>query len=525
MAKPIAKKHKVDCENRVFQECWESDYLFIENNGKPVCLQVLCVPKEFNLSRHYKALHEEKFKKYCGESRVAIISEYKKKLKNQTGLFTKWSKVQSSSIATSYAMALELAKSKKPFSDGTIVKKMNFETVSLSHQTVARRIANMDDHVSTKLYDVVQKCRYFSLSLDESTDHSDVSQLLIFIRTIQDDFSIHEELLKLASLHGTTKGVDFFDAVQKCVNEYGGFGKSSCIVTDGAKAMVGSEVGLSGLLKKKWFHCISHQESLCGKSVKLAHAMKVVVKVTNFIRDRNWSLSHHKFQAFLEEIDAAYGDLLLHSEIHWLSTGKCLVRFFGLRREIPLFLRDEVKTDTIALEEELQNPGFLCELAFSCEELAEELQHFEGANFSIFSSNTEYIFEDFNNRFRDFETMKEDFSLFNNPLGVAIEHQPATFQLELCDLQADSFLNTNFFKILSEERFPKFKDFAFKITSMFGSTYICESTFSTMKYITLRYRSSLTDESLSHLLQLATTETRPELKAWSMCYKRYRKQH
>jgi hypothetical protein len=50
--------------------------------------------------------------------------------------------------------------------------------------------------------------------------------------------------------------------------------------------------------------------------------MKVVVKIINLIRGHNRSLSHRKFRSFLEEIDASYRDLLLHSQIRWLSAGK-----------------------------------------------------------------------------------------------------------------------------------------------------------------------------------------------------------
>jgi hypothetical protein len=40
---------------------------------------------------------------------------------------------------------------------------------------------------------------------------------------------------------------------------------------------------------------------------------------------------------------------------------------------------------------------------------------------------------------------------------------------------------------------------------MFGSTYLCERTFSNMTFIKPRYRCSLTDESLQHVLRLGTT--------------------
>jgi hypothetical protein len=58
---------------------------------------------------------------------------------------------------------------------------------------------------------------------------------------------------------------------------------------------------------------------------------KTVVKVTNLIRDGKKSRSHRKFRALLEEMDAIHGDLLLHSEVRWLSAGNCLERFFALR--------------------------------------------------------------------------------------------------------------------------------------------------------------------------------------------------
>ena len=43
-------------------------------------------------------------------------------------------------------------------------------------------------------------------------------------------------------------------------------------------------------------------------------------------------------------------------------------------------------------------------------------------------------------RFSDIEAMKKYILLYNSPLNVATEEQRASLQLELCDLQADSFL-------------------------------------------------------------------------------------
>jgi hypothetical protein len=78
-------------------------------------MYVLSVPKEYNVKRHYTSLHDEKLKKYEGASRTALLGDYKKKLKQQTGLFTKVLKTQTSGLTASFAVALGLAKTKKTF--------------------------------------------------------------------------------------------------------------------------------------------------------------------------------------------------------------------------------------------------------------------------------------------------------------------------------------------------------------------------------------------------------------------------
>jgi hypothetical protein len=164
----------------------------------------------------------------------------------------------------------------------------DFETVSLSHQTVARRVPHMDERVRSRFCNVTEKSVYFSLCLDDCTDQTDISQPLIFVRAIQSDFSTREEFLNSVSLHGTIKGSDIFEPVGNCVYKYDGFDKRSSTVTDGTKAMVGEQKGVSGHFRKSGvkcliFHCITHQEDLCGKSVQQSNCMKVVVKVTNRI--------------------------------------------------------------------------------------------------------------------------------------------------------------------------------------------------------------------------------------------------
>jgi hypothetical protein len=132
---------------------------------------------------------------------------------------------------------------------------------------------------------------FYSLGLDESTDITDVCQVMILVRKIDKNFGIKEEFLKLQPLTTGTKGSGLFEALNKVVSKLTSFEKCTGIVTDGAKSVVGSKTGLMGHLKQLevksvFLHCIVHQEALCSKIIKMNRTMKIFVNV-NLIRRGN----------------------------------------------------------------------------------------------------------------------------------------------------------------------------------------------------------------------------------------------
>jgi hypothetical protein len=106
--------------------------------------------------------------------------------------------------------AVEMAKT---FGDNNMAEK--FQSVSLSHQTVSRRTADMGEQVTNKLTDIIDKCCYFSLCLDESTDQTDTSQLLIFIRATQSDFLLKKSCLNYVIFMKTQKELIFMNQFKK----------------------------------------------------------------------------------------------------------------------------------------------------------------------------------------------------------------------------------------------------------------------------------------------------------------------
>lgn len=123
--------------------------------------------------------------------------------------------------------------------------------------------------------------------------------------------------------------------------------------TDGVSAMWGEKCELVGRMWLKMqgenctgeltaHHCITHQESLCGKVLKMDHVMSTVTQAVNFITAKG--LNHRQFQSFMREIYSVFGDLPYHTEMRWLSRGKVLNRVFELGEEICPFLDSKGKT-------------------------------------------------------------------------------------------------------------------------------------------------------------------------------------
>uniref|UniRef100_A0A7N4NTM1 HAT C-terminal dimerisation domain-containing protein n=1 Tax=Sarcophilus harrisii TaxID=9305 RepID=A0A7N4NTM1_SARHA len=288
--------------------------------------------------------------------------------------------------------------------------------------------------------------------------------------------------------------------------------------------------------------------------------MKIVVSSVNFIRAK--ALNHRQFQEFLSELNVEYEDVLYHTEVHWLSRGRVLKRFYDLLLQITTFLLSKNKevpelndaewkwhlaflTDVTELlnnfNMQLQGKGkLICDMqshvkAFEVK-LGLLIKQVKKENFChlpttqqllvekpliAFPNNTyvdslEKLQKEFQFRFKELHLHKQDIQLSRNPFSIDIKNVDTIYQMELAELQNCDSLKAafkssslhNFYASLPSETYPHPRNHALKMASIFGSTYICEQTFSRMKHLKSPTRSRL---MLHHLLLLAVINMEPNI--------------
>uniref|UniRef100_A0A8C2DHQ3 DUF4371 domain-containing protein n=1 Tax=Cyprinus carpio TaxID=7962 RepID=A0A8C2DHQ3_CYPCA len=303
--------------------------------------------------------------------------------------------------AASLRVSWILAKKKRPFTDSETVKDCMLavvdevinddkiktsvasaiKNVPLSDTSNIRRVEILAADVYETLLGDLMKADNMSIAVDESTDKTDTAQLCIYVRFF-DSKCFREELLCLLPLEGHTTGDIVFGKISIFFKDNGLDMMHVCmLVTDGAPSMTGKVNGLAA----RWstvapqlisLHCIVHQAVLCAK---LSGALKTTMdNVMAFIRSTS-SLQHRLFCMLLSEMSAEHHDLLLPNDVRWLSKGKALERFCGLREEIITFLRSSKQKKAETHLSRILDDNFMADACF----LSDIFKHLNDLNLAL----------------------------------------------------------------------------------------------------------------------------------------------
>ncbi|GBN24034.1 General transcription factor II-I repeat domain-containing protein 2A [Araneus ventricosus] len=565
-----AKKRKVDSECRAFNDEWTWKYFFTVVKDKPVCLicnEAVAVFKEYNISRHFTSKHKNSNYEAMSEyERKQNVESLCKKLSGRQNFFKKVNTIQEAATHASYIVPYNIAKNNKALSDGEFVKqctlqvcdvlcpdkKNNFQTVSLSRKTVTSRIEVIDKNLTSQLESKIGQFKFCSIAMDESTDINDTAQLVLFIRGVDENFEITEELACMRSLKGTTKGCDIFREFQQGLLTLEVPITNICdITTNGAPNMTGKKSGFLGLFNQNcpgnnvvFLHCVIHQDVLCKSALNMKPVLDAVVKLVNTIRSRG--LTHKQFRDLLHSVQSEYSDVLYYTKVRWLSAGCVFERVWQLKDDIVSFFHDkqcsaecEMLEDTERfftyllchmnnLNVKMQGKNqFIDDIWAHLKAFKQKLNLFAGSIPSVneekhknYEDGLKKLHFEFERRFQDFSAIQTEFDIFTMPFNVNCEAVRSDLQLELIELQTNnypkqSFLNMpklEFYKSLSKVSFPNLISHAQKNSAMFALSYICEQVFSTMNLKKNYFRSRLTDEHLASFLRISTSDFEPQYK-------------
>ncbi|KAM5223135.1 zinc finger BED domain-containing protein 5-like isoform 2-T2 [Hipposideros larvatus] len=331
----------------------------IEKPQCVICCEVLSAEsmKPNKLKRHFDSKHPSFADKDTNYFRSKADGLKKPRL--DTG--GKYHKQNVAAVEASYLVELRIARAMKPHTIAEdlllpaakdIVQVMigdefvtKLSAISLSNNTVRRRIDDMSAEILDQVIQEIKSAQLpiFSIQLDESTDVANCSQLLVYVRYINDG-SFKGEFLFCKSLETTTTARDVFDTVGSFLKEHKISWEKVCgVCTDGgAPAMLGCQSGFQRLVlnespKVIRTHCMIHRQILAMKTLpqELQEVMKSVISCVNFVKAS--ILNSRLVSQLCNELDAQNNTLLFHTEVRWLSRGKLLKRVFELHDKLKMF--------------------------------------------------------------------------------------------------------------------------------------------------------------------------------------------
>jgi hypothetical protein len=554
---------------------------------KPQC--VLCNAvlsaesmKPSKLKRHLETKHSEHVTKD-----LDFFKRCETRLKHQkldaTGNFQQQ---RQTVVQASYEIALQVAKNKKPHTIAeTLIKpcllksvklilgeasEMKMRHVSLSNNTIQRRILDMSADVLEQILSEIRASPVFSFQLDESTDVSSCSQLLVFVKYIHLE-DIKEEFLFCRALKTSTKSEDVMVMIRSFFETKELQWENLCgVCTDGAPAMLGSRSGFQKKVKDlapqaKGSHCMIHRFALATKTLPklLQEVLDSLIKIVNYIKSS--ALNTRLFKEFCKDMNSDHEALLFYTAVRWLSKGNVVERVFELKDELKSFLEMQRKQEfLINFNDEawIQRVAYLSDIFGQLNKLNLKLQgkdmhiiHFRDnlqtfvsklgnwrrkanlGNFAMFehlcttaeaseAGIVENLKEEIGDHLQFLETemqryfpelSEDEAAVVRNPFHASLDvaDVPDEVQDEFLELRNDSTARDLFQeKTLTEfwcamrRSYPNVALLAFRVLVPFASTYLCESGFSTLLQIKTKARNRL---DVQDDMRLALTNTQPRI--------------
>ena len=238
------------------------------------------------------------------------------------------------------------------------------DNVSLSNDTVKRRTQEMSGDIADQVMAGVKDSKFgFAIQLDELTDVAKCSQLLVYVRFIQNN-TVKTELMLNQELAATTKGKDVFSVLADFFKEneldWSKLDARQMVLQPCLCKNLDSNICKRCCSKRAFVHCFVHRFAFCTKVLpaELMSCLNKIIKIVNFIKTS--ALNSRLFARLCEDVSSAHKCLLFHMEVRWLSRGYMTGRVFKLRHELLTFFKEK----NHEFKDDFENDNFISQMAY-----------------------------------------------------------------------------------------------------------------------------------------------------------------
>lgn len=517
---PKRSKMEVD-EIEVFRPEWTQRYLVVEPpEGEGalclVCRRLVVATRERDVRRHYEAEHDH-YERYVAEGERAALVE-----RLRRGDFPAVPQLTPEERAARAGLGLArlLALKGRGWGEGNFVAQCMevmlrdvlpdhvsvLDSIDFSPEITRERVLTIDKNLRAQLFNRAKDFKAYSLALDDQAFVAYENYLLVFLRGVNEDLEVQEELLTIINLtHHFSVGA-LMSAILEALQTAGlSLQRMVGLTTTHTLRMIGENSGLVSYMREKavspncWnvihYSGFHHLELLSSYDVDVNQVINTISEWIVLIKTRG--VRRPEFQALLTESESEHGERVNGRCLNnWLRRGKTLKLIFSLRKEIEAFLVSIGATTVHFTDKQwLCDFGFLVDIMDHLRELSQLLgvskvfaaaafdhictfeakltilqRHMEEKNLTHFAAfrevadelaqhlkEDEKVFDpdryqvvlcrlqkEFERHFKDLRFIKKDLELFANPFSFKAEFAPISVKMELTKLQANTDLSEEY---------------------------------------------------------------------------------
>uniref|UniRef100_A0A3Q1BMH2 HAT C-terminal dimerisation domain-containing protein n=1 Tax=Amphiprion ocellaris TaxID=80972 RepID=A0A3Q1BMH2_AMPOC len=569
------KKHKADFENHQFKSDWTDCFCFIlpdHAKAKPtclICMQTVVVCKTDNLKRHFNTMHAASFNaNYPPESdqRKQKIANMITSFKHSVSTISKSTSAQESATAASLQISWYLAKANKPFADAELMKSCAVAMVSevLRHdekqkKTVVELLQQvpLSANTATRRVEVLGTAFcFFAVSSSSDWAHNRGSHLyrtdsilceewlgcwqIVSIVTDGAPSVVEQHKGLVSRLSAINPALLAFHCIIHksvlCAKLCGKMQETMDTVTRLVN-FVHENSSLQHRLFRAMLDEISaeHKDLLLHNDVRWLSKGRVLERVCD-LRDELASFLStlqsqraQEFKIFLIDNDMMgyvffLCDIMSHLNCLNLQLQGKNHTVVDMYKAVEAF-RSKVKL----LEKDIQGR----KLHFP--RLREHCEKNNMGEDQVMQDFVSSLAKNFYECFECTPKLSSDILLFlRQPFSVSADGQwtaeakkvwpsidEAALQMEVLEMGTSDVLKAQhrdvgvkdfWINMVPQARFKNTRGIAMLLLTMFPSTYICESSFSSMNSIKNQDRNRLSNAHLDQCLRIATTEYRPDIR-------------